>query len=417
MLSRAPSAPAPPMPERPGPVSGIFLGSIVQAKELSVVFQPIVSLDTGAVFACEALVRCNVKAYSNPETLIAEAVRTGCMGRLGRMIREVATSLCLDAPVFLNVHPSELHEQWLVRPDDPIYTHSSDVYLEITEAVPVEHLDVCHSVLREIRARGVHLVVDDLGAGHSNLKRISDLEPKVVKLDRELIHDLHRSPRQQRFMKSVVQLCIDMGASVVAEGIETVDELSAVKDAGVHYGQGHLIARPRFPVPEVAWPCRDEATEDDGSPLGARGPNRSSFADLVKPPDDPEDHERLLFVLSHHPAILAVVKSVERIGEPLQDVVVFLGDVRRLDFVREARGLLDGVLDLEEQVTAVRNTENEALCTHLPRGYVKKRLLAAGLEAASVLDRPASLGMVWVYAVTEHGRGITMVAVKSPPER
>jgi EAL domain-containing protein (putative c-di-GMP-specific phosphodiesterase class I) len=208
LLSNARSAP-------PEPATGdAFLGSVVPSDSLSVVFQPIVSLDTGAVFACEALVRCSVPAYSNPEKLFADASLAGCTGRLGRMNREVALSVCRDLPVFLNVHPSELNEPWLIRPDDPIYTHATDVYLEITETVPFQHFDLCHSVLREIRWRGgVHLVVDDLGAGYSNLKRISDLEPKVVKLDRELIHGLHE------------------------KGIELAEEYTAIRDCGVHYGQ------------------------------------------------------------------------------------------------------------------------------------------------------------------------------------
>jgi EAL domain-containing protein (putative c-di-GMP-specific phosphodiesterase class I) len=283
-LSLAPSAPP---SEQSAHTSGVFLGNIVRADELSVSFQPIVSLDTGKVFACEALVRCDVPIYSHPEKLFAEAVNAGCTGRLGRMIREVATSLCRDMPIFMNVHPVELREPWLIRPDDPIYTHSSDVYLEITESVPFEHFDVCHSVLREIRWRGgVHLVVDDLGAGYSNLKRISDLEPKVVKLDRELVRGIHENVRQQWLVKSVVQLCQDMDARVVAEGIETAEELSALRDAGVHYGQGYLFARPAYPIPEITWPASvpmerpgprskaplaSKANGSEGSPIEATG--------------------------------------------------------------------------------------------------------------------------------------------------
>lgn len=269
LLSLARSA-AP--PDSAVPSSGAFLGSVVRSEELSVVFQPIVSFDTGNVFACEALVRCSVPKYANPEKLFTAAVSAGCTGRLGRMIREVATSLCRDLPVFLNVHPVELHEPWLIRPDDPIYTHATDVYLEITESVPFEHFDICHSVLREIRWRGgVHLVVDDLGAGFSNLKRISDLEPKVVKLDRELIRGLPGSVRQRRLVQSVVQLCIEMDATVVAEGVETVDEFLAVRDTGVHYGQGYLFARPAFPIPDATFP---PAASQQRPGVGSKAPRR-----------------------------------------------------------------------------------------------------------------------------------------------
>ena len=111
------------------------------------------------------------------------------------------------------------------------------------------------SVLQELRARcNVELVVDDLGAGYSNLKRILDLEPKVVKLDRELIVNVDRNPRQQRFVASIVRMCVDLDATVVAEGIETGDEFSALRDTGVHYGQGFLFARPAYPMPAVSWP-------------------------------------------------------------------------------------------------------------------------------------------------------------------
>jgi len=241
-LSRAPSA-------APGERTATpTLFGEVTAEDLSVVFQPIVSLADGSVFAQEALLRCARPEFRGPEPLLAEAVAQGAIGRIGRMIREVATGLCRDTAIFLNVHPAELNEAWLVRPDDPIYTHG-EVYLEITESVPFQHYDLCQSVLREVRWRGgVHLVVDDLGAGYSNLMRISDVEPRVVKLDHSLVHGIDRSPRQHRLVRSVVQLCVDMGAEVVAEGIETADERQAVGDTGAHYGQGYYFARPAYPA-------------------------------------------------------------------------------------------------------------------------------------------------------------------------
>jgi EAL domain-containing protein (putative c-di-GMP-specific phosphodiesterase class I) len=126
------------------------------------------------------------------------------------------------------------------------------VYLEITESVPMTHFELCWDVLSDIRTRGnVQLVVDDLGAGYSNLKRIADLEPRVVKLDRELIAGVTRQSRQHRLVAGVVQLCRDLDSQVVAEGIETVEEYEALRDMGIHYGQGYLFARPGFPLPVV----------------------------------------------------------------------------------------------------------------------------------------------------------------------
>jgi EAL domain-containing protein (putative c-di-GMP-specific phosphodiesterase class I) len=228
---------------------------MVAPDEISVVFQPIVDMQSGKLFAYEALVRCSVPRYSSPPVLFERAVTTGCTGRLGRMIREIAIPLSSGKPLFVNVHPQELQEGWLVRPDDPIFEHDHEVFLEVTESVPLTHYDLCISVLRELRARGgVHLVVDDLGAGYSNLKRISDLEPRVVKLDRGLIANVDRSARQRQLVRSVVKLCSDLDALVVAEGIETAGEFSVLRDSGAQLGQGYLFARPAFPMPAITWP-------------------------------------------------------------------------------------------------------------------------------------------------------------------
>jgi EAL domain-containing protein (putative c-di-GMP-specific phosphodiesterase class I) len=126
----------------------------------------------------------------------------------------------------------------------------------VTESVPLSHYDLCLNVLKEVRARtGVHLVVDDLGAGYSNLKRIADLEPHVVKLDRGLIMGIERNRRQRQLVTSVVRLCTELGARVVAEGIETEDEFKALSDTGAHYGQGYLFAKPAYPLLKIHWPA------------------------------------------------------------------------------------------------------------------------------------------------------------------
>jgi len=245
------ASPAPPEHLRR---SFLAIERTVQKADLHVVFQPIVDMRTGLQFATEALVRCRRPELGDPLTLFRHAVANHCTGRLGRMIREIAMPLC-SGPVFVNIHPNELSERWLVRPDDPIFAHDDEVFLEITESVPFTHFDLCIDVLREVRSRGgIHLVVDDLGAGYSNLGRIADLEPKVVKLDRELITQLDRHARRRQLVTSVVRLCNELGAVVVAEGIETHDEFSAISDTGVEYGQGYLFARPAYPTPLVTWP-------------------------------------------------------------------------------------------------------------------------------------------------------------------
>jgi EAL domain-containing protein (putative c-di-GMP-specific phosphodiesterase class I) len=247
-----------------------FFDGLVKPRDLSVVFQPIVGLDGGKLFAYEALVRCNTTSPKlSPIELFERAALERSTGRLGRIIREIAVPMCGGTPLFVNLHPSELEDGWLVRPDDPIVGHDHDIYLEITESAPLTHFDLCLSVLREVCSRiGAHLVVDDFGAGYSNLKHISDLEPKVVKLDRTLVEGLERKPRQRKLVSATVRLCNELGALVVAEGIETNDEYLAVSDCGAQYGQGYLFARPAFPLPAVTWPPAASGKRASARPIG-----------------------------------------------------------------------------------------------------------------------------------------------------
>lgn len=241
---------------------------LLDARDLRVVYQPIVDLKTRTVFAYEALVRAKSADFDSPISLFAAAVQHGCAGELGRIIREMAIEGCPTHPLFLNVHPAELNDKFVVQPNDPIFRHSEDVYLEITESVPLSHFRLCQSILAEVRGRGVYLVVDDLGAGYSNLRYIADLHPRVVKLDRDLVAGLRKGTRMFKLVSAIVVLCRELDAMVVAEGIETVEELDAVEDAGARYGQGYLIARPASPPPSLspsaigARPSRPPAVRD-----------------------------------------------------------------------------------------------------------------------------------------------------------
>jgi EAL domain-containing protein (putative c-di-GMP-specific phosphodiesterase class I) len=190
------------------------LARTFEERAVSMVYQPIVDLKRRRVIAYEALVR--PKHYASPVDLIEDGHRRGQIGALGRMLREAAIAACPDHPLFLNIHPDELVERYLVQPDDPIFTHSEDVYAELTEAVPLQRLALSAHVLTEIQDRGVHIVVDDLGSGYSNLRYLADLKPKVVKLDRELITGLVPATRRFTLVRALARLGDELGARVPA---------------------------------------------------------------------------------------------------------------------------------------------------------------------------------------------------------
>ena len=223
--------------------------------DLRVVFQPIVHARTGSLFAYEALARCQVPGLESPAILFQRAEAEQTCGRLGRIIRNVAFETAPGVPLFVNIHPDELVSHWLVRPDDPLGFHVNTVYLEITESAALSHFQMCLDVLKELcRRTDARLVVDDFGAGHSNLQRVVDLEPAVVKLDLALTRGIDRDKRRQIVVRHVVMLCRELGAAVVAEGVETIDELICVADQGVDWVQGYLLGKPAYPAPPVAWP-------------------------------------------------------------------------------------------------------------------------------------------------------------------
>lgn len=224
---------------------------------ISMVFQPIVELRTGQIFAYEALCRSRVPQFDSPPALIEAATAVGRVGELGRLQRSLASRNCPDWPIFVNISPNEFDEGHLVQPDDAIFRHRKPVYVEITESVPLVFFEQCHSVLAELRRKGACLAIDDLGAGYSNLKYIADLKPDIVKLDRELVAGCALEGHQYELLRSIAQLCGQVNARVVAEGVENPEELDAVTSAGIDFCQGFFLGRPKISPSELSWPASE----------------------------------------------------------------------------------------------------------------------------------------------------------------
>ena len=258
-------------------------GDVLDALRPSDVFalyQPIVRLSDGSVFAHEALGRCRWERFKVVTQLVDAAVRVGRMGRIGRMLREAAAEGAPDAlPLFFNVHVAELEARWLVRPDDPMILRSAPVFVEITETAAIQHFEVAKSVLGELVERaGVRIVVDDLGAGHSDLERVQQLRPSVIKVDRAIVQGLPERDEARRFVDEALRAAAAIGAQVVAEGIETEQEASIAAVLGIELGQGYYFGRPAA-LGTPAETGTEKSTSTTVSPSSAedtRKGNRSS---------------------------------------------------------------------------------------------------------------------------------------------
>ena len=127
------------------------------------------------------------------------------------------------------------------------------IVLEITEHDPIDDYTTMVAGLRTI-GEGVRIAVDDAGAGYAGLRQILEMRPDVVKLDIALVHGIDGDPARRALASAMVAFAFDTGATVLAEGIETTDELETLRSLGVSLGQGFLLARPA-PAPAKAWPA------------------------------------------------------------------------------------------------------------------------------------------------------------------
>ena len=218
-------------------------------------FQPIVSWSQRRVYGYEALLRTTEPTLPNPGAVMDAARRLGRLVELGRAIRERTAGVPLPdgATLFVNLLPIDLNDDDLYLPGSPLARMAKRVVLEITERTTLEDVKDLTGRVAELRRLGFRIAIDDLGAGYAGLGTFSQLEPEVVKLDMSLVRDVHELPVKQRIIRSMRELCAELGIMVVMEGIETALERDALLGLGADLLQGYLFARPGRPFPEPRW--------------------------------------------------------------------------------------------------------------------------------------------------------------------
>ena len=221
---------------------------------LWVAYQPIVHARSEALFAYEALMRSDEPDLPNPEAVLKAAERVERLRDLGRTMRRL-TALDLAATehsvVFVNLHPEDLVDEALFEEDSPLTPFAHRVVLEITERASLEHIGNVRDRVARLRALGFRIALDDLGAGYAGLTSFAQLEPEFVKLDMALIRGIHENDMKRKIVRSMVELCHDMGKSIIAEGVEVVEERQAVVDLGCDLLQGYLLGRPSKGTPAL----------------------------------------------------------------------------------------------------------------------------------------------------------------------
>ena len=237
---------------------------------LTPVFQPLVALATGQVSGYEALTRFKQPPKRFPDQWFNLAARVG----LGGALEAHAIKKALDVPnrpagtyLSLNLSPSTLRapEVQEVLPED-----LTGLVIEVTEHELAADDAALATDLADVRRRGARVAVDDAGAGYAGLQQLMRVAPDLIKLDRSLVQNIHEDPAKQALVDSFVRFGRRTGAQVVAEGIETEEELRVLADLDVTYGQGYFLAKPGPPWVAVSpWVSEKLLRRSMGSQLSA----------------------------------------------------------------------------------------------------------------------------------------------------
>lgn len=247
------------------------LNYIISNKKIKTVFQPIISLRDGSILGHEALSRITCESeIKNPEMLFTIAGKYNRLWELELLCRTEALEAAYifmvppyNKKLFLNVNPNIMHDetfkkgftkgflkQYEITPENVIF--------EITERNVITDISGFTSTIDHYKGQDYQIAIDDAGAGYSGLNLISDVNPHFIKLDMKLIRYVDTDSLKYALVKGMVEFSKVSNISLIAEGIETYEELETLVNLGVQYGQGYLIQKPDYEIKDIDQKIRHE---------------------------------------------------------------------------------------------------------------------------------------------------------------
>jgi diguanylate cyclase (GGDEF)-like protein len=242
------------------------LHHILDSKLIRTVFQPIVSLSDAAVIGYEALSRGpEGSALEFPDALFKEAHNHKLIWELEYLCRiralERTRDLAADKMIFINIDPQSM--------DDPRFQKgvtkemldyygldASNVIFEITEKTAIDDYVKFRKVLDNYTSQGYKIAIDDTGSGYSGLQLLAQTYPHFIKVDMELVRNIDKDGLKQAMMRALYDFAAITNSKIIAEGIETEDEMAALIEIGVPYGQGFFLKRPAATFLDIPVPVR-----------------------------------------------------------------------------------------------------------------------------------------------------------------
>ena len=230
----------------------------LERQELLLHYQPKVNLKTGAIVGVEALVRWQhpLRGLILPGQFLTIAEDTGMIIAIGqwvlreacRQTREWLDAGLLTVPVSVNISSLEFRsEQFLEHVQAALKESCLDpryLDLELTETVLMQHAESTTYVLGKLKAIGVRLAVDDFGTGYSSLSYLTRFPIDSLKLDQSFVHNIIAKSNDAIVISAIISMAKGLKQSVIAEGVETTEELAFLQAHGCDEGQGHYFSRP-----------------------------------------------------------------------------------------------------------------------------------------------------------------------------
>jgi EAL domain-containing protein (putative c-di-GMP-specific phosphodiesterase class I) len=236
------------------------LQELILKESIRTIFQPIVDFSRNEILGYEALSRGPADTeFENPYILFDAAAESDLLFELDRLCRKKslqnAKGLKNAHRLFVNCLPSmvldpEFRDTYLKSLLEDLRLNTFNIVFEITEREAIENYELFNKAVQYYKDLGFAIAVDDTGSGFSSLETVVELKPHYIKLDLSLVRGIEKNLLKQELIKAIQSLAVKMDSLVIAEGIETEEELNALRQIGVTVGQGYYFAKPgpAFPL-------------------------------------------------------------------------------------------------------------------------------------------------------------------------
>jgi EAL domain-containing protein (putative c-di-GMP-specific phosphodiesterase class I) len=226
---------------------------LILAEDIAILYEPIVNLTTREILGHEALVRGPHKSeFHSPDHLFQLAEETGLVFELDCLCRRTALrgarGLEAGRKLFLNCLPTAIHDpafrgEVLQKTLQDLRLRPEDLVFEISERESIDNFSIFREISDHYKSLGFQIALDDTGVAYGSLEAVMELAPDFIKVDLSLVRGIDTDPPRQELLRALHAVAGKLGGQIIAEGIETTEELETLQGLGVPYGQGYLFGR------------------------------------------------------------------------------------------------------------------------------------------------------------------------------